>query len=77
MRTDSALHEDSYQREIKGAVGEGGHEERVWERHSVGNGMLEWHAKTWYPDELEVFDSGLLLLRLNHAQNRLLVVWWP
>ena len=37
----------------------------------------EWHAKTWYPDESEVFDSGLLLLRLNHAQNRLLVVWWP
>ena len=51
MCTDSALQGDSYQREIKGAVGEGGHEERVGERHSVGNGMLEWHAKRWFHDE--------------------------
>ena len=41
MSTDSALHGDSYQREMEGAVGEGGHEGGEWERHSGGNGMLK------------------------------------
>ena len=40
MCTDSTLRGDSYQREIEGAVGEGGHEGGEWEWHSVGNGML-------------------------------------
>ena len=76
MCTDSALHGDSYQREIEGAVGEGGHEGdsgrgTVWGM-ACWNGMLRRGTLM-----SEVFDSGLLLLRLNHAQNRLLVVWWP
>ena len=44
MCTDSALHEDSSQREIEGAVGEGGHEREsgsgtVWGM-ACWNGML-------------------------------------
>ena len=42
VKTD-ALHGDSYQREIEGAVGEGGHEEGEWEL--VGEAQCsEWNA---------------------------------
>ena len=54
MRTDSSLHEDSSQREIKGAVGEGGHEGggTVWEME-CWNGMLRGGFMI-----AEVFGSG-------------------